>query len=665
MSVLRPVARARDKRTDIQALRTIAVSLVVLFHLWPNRVPGGFIGVDVFFVISGFLITKHILHEVQENRFSITAFWARRIKRLLPASFLVLFVSGIAVVLVAPISTWSQWLGEIQSSIFYLQNWNLAGAAVDYLALANQASPVQHFWSLSVEEQFYFFWPLLVAASLWFANRKAMLIAISLVVVASFGYGVYLTSAEPAIAYFSTMVRAWEFGVGAIAAFLPVVQGLTRQKLYFILGISTIFAAAFLINTETAFPGVAASFPVLGTFLVIVAGLNSGFMSRAIALRPIQWVGDKSYAIYLWHWPLLILVPIAVNSELSLASKSLVVIATIILAWFTEALVERPISKLHVSKWKIFALAASVSVLLASLAGLAINLGKQQIDSELQFGKLGAIATHECFGAKVRAADSSSCEDSTLEGIYPSVNVAASDTPDLPAECFSVKREQTDASYCALGNREAQVRIAAVGDSHLAQFAGALNAMALKNNWKVDMYAKGGCPFSFAVRVHDQLLTKTCPAWVDNVASKLNAEHYDLILTSQRSGVDWVNGNSAAASGLAKLWKEMLAAGNQIVAIKDNPSPGKNIVSCLISSADCDSPRSKALVFDPQVEAAQLAPAVALLDFDDVYCDTNRCFAVIGNAIVYRDDNHLTDTFARSLSALIEPRLKAALQANR
>ena len=102
MSVLRPVARARDKRTDIQALRTIAVSLVVLFHLWPNRVPGGFIGVDVFFVISGFLITKHILHEVQENRFSITAFWARRIKRLLPASFLVLFVSGIAVVLVAP-----------------------------------------------------------------------------------------------------------------------------------------------------------------------------------------------------------------------------------------------------------------------------------------------------------------------------------------------------------------------------------------------------------------------------------------------------------------------------------------------------------------------------------------------------------------------------------
>ena len=665
MSVLRPVARARDKRTDIQALRTIAVSLVVLFHLWPNRVPGGFIGVDVFFVISGFLITQHILHEVNAKRFSITAFWARRIKRLLPASFLVLFVSGVFVVLVAPISTWSQWLGEIQSSLFYLQNWNLAGAAVDYLALANQASPVQHFWSLSAEEQFYFFWPLLVAISLWFANRKAIFVAISLVVIASFAYGVYLTSAEPAIAYFSTMVRAWEFGVGAIAAFLPRVQGMSRQKLYFSLGISTIFAAAFLINTETEFPGVAAVIPVLGTFLVIVAGLNSGVMSRAISWSPIQWIGDKSYAIYLWHWPLLILIAVAFKSELSLASKFLVVLVTVVLAWLTEALVERPISKLQVSKWKIFALAASVSVLIASLAGLAINLGKQQIDSELQFGKLGAIATHECFGAKVRAADSSSCEVSTLEGIYPSLNVAASDTPVLPEECFSVKREQTEASYCALGNRESQIKIAAVGDSHLAQFAGALNAMALKNNWKVDMYAKGGCPFSFAVRVHDALLTETCPAWVDNVVSKLNAENYDLIITSQRSGVDWVNGNSAAVSGLVKLWQELLATGNEIVAIKDNPSPGKNMVSCLISSAECDSPRGKALAFDPQVEAVQLAPAVALLNFDDVYCDASTCFAVIGNAVVYRDDNHLTDTFARSLNALVEPRLNEVLQANR
>jgi peptidoglycan/LPS O-acetylase OafA/YrhL len=171
MSESKPANPLKVVRTDIQALRTIAVSLVVLFHLWPNRMPGGFIGVDVFFVISGFLITKHILHEVEAGHFSVTGFWARRIKRLLPASFVVLAVTTLAVVLFAPVSDWAQWLGEVQASVFYFENWNLAGSAVDYLALANQASPVQHFWSLSTEEQFYFVWPLLVALAIYIAPR--------------------------------------------------------------------------------------------------------------------------------------------------------------------------------------------------------------------------------------------------------------------------------------------------------------------------------------------------------------------------------------------------------------------------------------------------------------------------------------------------------------
>lgn len=172
MPGLNRVIKARAIRTDIQALRTIAVSLVVLFHLWPNRIAGGFIGVDVFFVISGFLITRHILHEVDSGRFSVTGFWARRIKRLLPASFLILLATGAGIAFFAPVSQWAQWFGEIQSAVFYFENWNLAGASVDYLALSNQASPAQHFWSLSVEEQFYFFWPILIALALAVVGSK-------------------------------------------------------------------------------------------------------------------------------------------------------------------------------------------------------------------------------------------------------------------------------------------------------------------------------------------------------------------------------------------------------------------------------------------------------------------------------------------------------------
>ncbi len=655
--------RTRRLRADIQALRTIAVSLVVLFHLWPNRVPGGFIGVDVFFVISGFLITKHIFHEVEENRFSVLSFWARRIKRLLPASFTVLAATAIAIVLLAPVSLWTQWLGEVQSAVFYIQNWTLAGAAVDYLALANQASPVQHFWSLSTEEQFYFFWPLLVAGALLLttkvlkptaSNRKTLLILFSLVTAASFTYSVYLTNVDPAVAYFSTPVRAWEFGIGAIAAFVPAVKKNSRKTTLALVGLGCISVSALLITNQTPFPGLAAIFPTLGTLLVIIAAVEFGVISRVMAWRPIQWIGDKSYAIYLWHWPILIGVPFVTFTALTLPQKLLIVLGTLLLAGLTERFIEQPIAKTQPTKAKVFALTATTSVFIASLSGLAINFGNERIASELNFGKAGEIASHECFGAAARLSQDGSCDNSSLRGVYPALNVAASDTPVLPEECFSVTREQTDATFCELGSRTGQVRVAAVGDSHLAQFAGALNVLALRNNWKMDIYAKGGCPFSYAVRKHDALLTKNCPIWVGKVSEQLEKESYDIIITSQRAGVEWIGGNGQAISGLSKLWADLVSSGNRIIAIKDSPSPGQNNVACLLTGAKCNFERSSALRFDPQLDAASSNPQVTLIDFDNVYCEATECLPVIGNAVVYRDDNHLTDTFARTLAPAIE-----------
>lgn len=661
----------RRLRTDIQALRTIAVTLVVLFHLWPNRISGGFIGVDVFFVISGFLITKHILHEVQEQRFSVTSFWARRIKRLLPASFTVLAVTAIAIVLLAPVSLWAQWLGEIQSSVFYFQNWNLAGASVDYLALANQASPVQHFWSLSTEEQFYFFWPLLVAAGIIITSRavkapssirKTLFVMFSTLTAASFAYSVYLTNVDPAVAYFSTPVRAWEFGIGAIAAFLPAVKGKSLKTTLALIGLIGISTSALLITNKTPFPGLAAIFPTLGTAFVIVAAVEAGVVSRIMAWRLIQWIGDKSYAIYLWHWPLLIAIPYVTLTALTLAQKLMIVLATVLLAGLTERFIEKRMTNTKPNKVKVFALTATTSVFIASLSGLAINLGNERIVAELNFGKAGAVALHECFGAAARLSQDSSCDNSSLEDVYPALSVAASDTPVLPESCFSVTREQTNPTFCELGSKDGQIRIAAVGDSHLAQFAGALNVLALRNNWKIDMYAKGGCPFSYAVRKHDAVLTRNCPIWVDKVSEQLREKKYDVVITSQRAGVDWVGGDSQASSGLSDLWQELLASGNRIIAIKDSPYPGQNNVSCLLTGADCKFERSNALKFDPQVDAASSNQKVKLVNFDSVYCQATKCLPVIGNVVVYRDDNHLTDTFARTLATYIEHEIKELLK---
>jgi peptidoglycan/LPS O-acetylase OafA/YrhL len=645
--------------------------MVVLFHLWPNRISGGFIGVDVFFVISGFLITNHILHEVQEKRFSVTSFWARRIKRLLPASFTVLATTAIAIVLLAPVSLWAQWLGEVQSSVFYFQNWNLAGASVDYLALANQASPVQHFWSLSTEEQFYFFWPLLVAVGIFITSRsvkspssirKTLFVIFLTLTAASFAYSVYLTNADPAVAYFSTPVRAWEFGAGAIAAFLPAVKGKLLKTTLALIGLIGISTSAVLITNKTPFPGLAAIFPTMGTAFVIVAAVEAGVVARILAWRPIQWIGDKSYAIYLWHWPLLIVIPYVTMTALTLTQKLLIVSATLVLSGFTERFIEKPMTNTKPTKVKVFALTATTSVFIASLSGLAINFGNERIVAELNFGKAGAVALDKCFGAAARLSQDSSCDNSSLEGVYPALSVAASDTPVLPEACFSVTREQTDATFCELGSKDGRIRVAAVGDSHLAQFAGALNVLALRNNWKIDMYAKGGCPFSYAVRKHDALLTKNCPIWVGKVSEQLKVKKYDVVITSQRAGVDWVGGDSQASSGLSNLWQELVASGNRIIAIKDSPNPGQNNVSCLLTGADCRFDRSGALKFDPQLQSASLNPKVKLLNFDNVYCESTECLPVIGNAVVYRDDNHLTDTFARTLAPYIEQEIKELLK---
>lgn len=661
---------SRIIRSDIQALRTIAVTLVVLFHLWPNRVPGGFVGVDVFFVISGFLITKHILNEVTEKRFSISGFWARRIKRLLPASFLVLMATGIAIILLVPVSQWKQWFGEIQSSVFYFENWNLAGAAVDYLALSNQASPVQHFWSLSVEEQFYFFWPLIVAASLFFVSRlqrarksPAIFAALLVVTCSSLAYGIYFTNFEPAIAYFSTPVRAWEFGVGALAVFHPGFKSLMVRRIGAALGLVAITVAALAINTSTPFPGTAALLPVLGTAAVILSFVEFGLLGKVFSLRPIQWIGDKSYSIYLWHWPILIISPFVIHGAPTFGTKLGLLALTLLLAWLTQKFVETRFSDSKPSKWKIFALAATVSVFIASMSGLATQMGDAQIKDSLQFGKTGTISSNPCFGAAARATEKQKCDNAQLLGPFPSIAIAPSDIPLLPDECFSVTREQVAASFCALGDRNGLTRIAAIGDSHIAHYAGALSVLALKNRWQIDLYAKGGCPFSFAVRVHDALLTKNCPRWVDNVVKAVNLEKYDAIITSQRAGVEWVGGEPKAVSGLASLWQELAAAGNNIVAIKDGPSPGFNVVSCLQEGKSCVFSRKTAMTFDPQVKASEVATQVSLINFDNIFCDAKTCFPIIGNAVVYRDDNHLTDTFARSLAPFMEQIISQAAEA--
>jgi peptidoglycan/LPS O-acetylase OafA/YrhL len=667
-------------RSDIQALRALAITTVVIFHLWPGRLPGGFVGVDVFFVISGFLITTHLLKSVENKTFKISNFWVRRVRRLLPASFTVLISTAIAVLVFVPVQLWLQWLKEIQASILYFENWILAIDAVDYLALSNEASPTQHFWSLSVEEQFYIVWPLLIAVALLFVRKRSpqvqrisMLAILVLITLSSLIYGICLTQAEPAIAYFSTPVRAWEFGAGALVAFAPAVKNKVVAEITSVIGLALIAYASFTFTSALPFPGLWALVPVLGAAAVIVGSANSGLLGKVFEFKPFQWLGERSYSIYLWHWPIIILLPYAIGAELTTETKLAAFALTLVLATITTAFIEKPfLPGGSIPTFKPITVFSSLIVVSGILVGsLAVGIAHANAVIAAEKEKTDDIVNGslDCFGAGARAPGKAPCLDPDLKGLYPSLATAAADN-FWPEECVVTNREDVEPIACEVGKANSTTRIALVGDSHAKHYAAAFVDLAKKNNWSVEIFVKGGCPFSTAERSRDDtVLTKACTVYVQNMQKIISEKKYDLVITSQKNGVEWITAGKSqeetAIEGLEEAWSTVISQGIPVLAIKDSPMPIPKVIRCLEIKApkDCTLSRSEAFLFDPQIQAVERlnSQLVSLVEFDDVYCDQSKCFSVIGNAIVYRDANHLTSTFTRTLARFLSPYIQKAV----
>jgi len=649
-----------ERKLEIQGLRAIAVGSVLLFHIWPNIVPGGYVGVDVFFVISGYLITGLLVREAEASgRISLVGFYDRRIRRLLPAATLVLISIALCIGLL-PQARWEDTAYELIASALYVENWRLAWLAVDYLGSENVPSPVQHYWSLSIEEQFYVVWPLIMMVVLGALRpkdfRQSLLFLLIIVLLGSLLASIILTGRNPQAAYFVTQTRVWELALGgglAIIA-LPRLSEPLREIMR-LLGLGAILVASFAFTKETPFPGYAALLPTLGCALVIIAGKSEGRWSsfKVLAIGPAQYLGDISYSIYLWHWPLTVfsLAFIEATSH-SLTTGFLVFAATILLADITKRFVEDPFRNRQTTIRTYASGAASIAV--SVLAALLVLL---VVDSRAP--STAASPAPDLYpGARVLTEGALAPQ---VTDPIPAIAQIRRDIPEAYREGCHLQIEDVELNPCRFGPPNAKFRVLLAGDSHAANWIPAMEQLALTRGWSLETHTKSGCP----LLVEPTLLRggpyEACLAWSKLLLDHIAGTKPDVVITAQSAAVRMFDKDKTVEETLVRTWREILDKDVKVIAIADTPRHAVNPAECIEKDPACASPREAVMRDDPTLAAQRLEPRVSLIDMNDAICTPTSCPMILGNVVVWRDEHHLTATYSRSLATALGKRIEAAV----
>jgi peptidoglycan/LPS O-acetylase OafA/YrhL len=556
----------------------------------------------------------------------------------------------------------------VVASSLYVVNWRFAAQATDYLAQDAAASIVQHYWTLSVEEQFYLVWPLLLLVVTWLPRRFGWTarglewwcgIAFAVVFVPSLVWSVYLSEADPARAYFVTTTRMWELALGGLLAiFLPRLARVPRLLAAVCgwAGMAAVVWAGLSFSGSTAFPGVAALLPTVGAAGIIASGVVSGRYGPTAVLdtRPMRAIGALSYSLYLWHWVVLVGAEAGFGPLHPVGSLAAVLFSALP-AWLTYRYVENPIR--YAERFRV-----------APVRGLRLGLAVTLVPV------LAALAFHH---ALVRPAAEALADESTVDvgPLIPDPVIVRDDLPSGYDEGCHQREGESAATACVYGADDGYT-IAVVGDSHAAQWVPAFEVAARTHGWHVVAYTKSGCPLisaDVAVGPKHQSY-RDCTVWNKNVLAKLvGGRKPDLVVTTNteyrllRDG-DLLGGDAWRAAfieGLRERWRILTAAGIPVVVVRDTPRPGFDVADCVAANLNrlnrCTFPRARALdgIGPVQVDAARGQAGVHVVDLNDVICPADPCAPVIGRVIVYRDSHHLTRTYADSLG----PRLYAALTA--
>ncbi|WP_176693209.1 acyltransferase family protein [Arenimonas terrae] len=673
-------------RPDIQGLRAIAVGVVLVFHIWPQWLPGGYVGVDAFFVISGYLITSLLARELEaRNDISMRGFYGRRVRRLLPAASLVLVFTAVATLLVAPRFKWMEVAQDIVASALYAQNWRLMANSVDYLAAEEAVGPLQHFWSLAIEEQFYIVWPALILLVARSASRNPQLrrmlltATVALVSLASLAASVYLTSADPAIAYFASHTRVWELGVGCVLALMPWRGGAPALRaLAGWLGLAMVLASAVFFTKQTPFPGYAALLPTLGTALAIWSGSGGHVAApqRLLAVPPMQFLGDISYSLYLWHWPLIVFAGYAFGGAPGIGLGLALLAASLLFAWLSKRYVEDAFRTTHspvplpsgptggepasapAPRLRDGALALGVGcTAVALVSALAIGLlVKSRSESWENYA-----ANADYPGALVLTAGATAPAG---KDFIPSLESARSDLADAYGNGCHARPQDDVAKGCSIGAETGERTAVLIGDSHAANWIPAFEELGKATGWRVISYTKSACPLTLLDHSIRGKPYTECTTWSRDVIEQLRKSPPDMIVLG-RSRNSRIFGSKGKADSdqrstrmLEELVTELRGISPRVVLLQDTPRMPFDPPQCLAGDQPCSVPRAEAVAgFDPLVAAAAANPKAELIDMTDAICSPERCDSVVGNVLVWRDPHHLTAVYSRTLAPVLAQRL--------
>jgi len=665
-------ASASPFRPEIQGLRAVAVVSVVLFHIWPGLVPGGYVGVDVFFVISGFFITGMLFREAEATgSISLVGFYERRVRRLLPAANLVLVAVALATPLLPP-ARWKDTAWEIAASALYAENWRLSWLAVDYLGAENVASPVQHYWSLSIEEQFYIVWPLLLLVLAIFARRtgsglrRVAFAGLAGVGLASFAASVLVTHRSPETAYFVTHTRVWELALGGLLALTPPPRWTAGvHEALRAVGLVAITVACFAFSGETAFPGYAAVLPTLGTALVILAGDQRPGVSsyRLLTHRPALYVGDISYSLYLWHWPAIVFYGALIDRQRSPAGGLALAAGCLAVSGLSKRFVEDPFRHRRIGSGPSIRAVGwgGVSIATCVLAAVAL-LGVVR----LQRSVVEPLAGDPRYPGLAALQDGAVVPTGVTP--YPPLALALDDKAEVYDNGCHVPNRSAELHPCHYGDPDAAFRIVLVGDSHAANWIPALAAVAQKRGWSLTTHTKSACPLLLRPIADHGRRYDTCLEWGQRVLEDLRSSPPDVVVLAQSAGARlWStdgrrSSRRAMSDAIVDVWRELETTGTRVVALLDTPRFPFEPLDCVARRPDCAAPADEIFRADPIRRAHERMPSVAVVDMRDTLCRDGTCPIVIGNLVAWRDRHHLTATYARRLGPALASRIEAALR---